>query len=66
MCADVVAGVGELVESAVTDRPGVERERPIHVRMLGPLAIRRDGLELALPASRKVRGLLAWLLNAID
>jgi DNA-binding SARP family transcriptional activator len=33
----------------------------LEVRMLGPLAIRRHDLALALPASRKVRALFAWL-----
>lgn len=32
--------------------------------MLGPLTIRRDGLTLALPASRKVRALVAYLALA--
>ena len=32
--------------------------------MLGPLAIRRDGRALALPASRKVRALFAYLALA--
>ena len=32
--------------------------------MLGPLTIRRHGVPLALPASRKVRGLLAYLALA--
>jgi DNA-binding SARP family transcriptional activator len=36
----------------------------IQVRMLGPLRIRRDGATLALPASRKVRALFAYLALA--
>ena len=34
----------------------------IEVRMLGPLSVSRHGTALSLPASRKVRGLLAYLL----
>jgi DNA-binding SARP family transcriptional activator len=34
----------------------------IEVRMLGPLSVSRHGTALALPGSRKVRGLLAYLL----
>ena len=53
----MVAGVEMPVES---DRPG--RATPaLHVRLLGPLTISRDGVALALPASRKVRALIAYL-----
>jgi hypothetical protein len=39
-----------------------DRIRPsVHVRMLGPLTVSRDGVTLTLPASRKVRALLAYL-----
>lgn len=38
--------------------------QPIRVRMLGPLALQRDGRAVPLPASRKVRGLLAYLALA--
>ncbi len=50
------------VESAQTDRnsPGAG----LQIRMLGPLTIRRDGVDLDLPTSRKVRGLLAYLAMA--
>lgn len=34
----------------------------IEVRMLRPLSVSRHGTALALPGSRKVRGLLAYLL----
>jgi hypothetical protein len=47
------------MESARPDR--VRKLPSIEVRMLGPLTIRREGVTLALPASRKVRGLLAYL-----
>ncbi len=33
----------------------------LHVRLLGRMAVLRDGVEVALPASRKVRALLAYL-----
>ena len=42
----------------------IERQRPITVRMLGPMRISRDGAPLALPASRKVRALFAYLALA--
>jgi DNA-binding SARP family transcriptional activator len=54
--ATVVSGVETRVES---DRRG--GSPALELRMLGPLTIRRHGVMLALPASRKVRGLLAWL-----
>jgi DNA-binding SARP family transcriptional activator len=55
----VVAGVEIGVES---DRPGHVSGRPaLHVQMLGPLTISRDGVALPLPASRKVRALFAYL-----
>ncbi len=41
-----------------TDLAGLE------VRLLGPLTLRRDGVALALPASRKVRGLFGYLALA--
>lgn len=58
----MVAGVEMPVE---IDCLGPPRGEPsIHVRMLGPMTIRRDGLTLALPASRKVRALFAYLALA--
>lgn len=36
----------------------------VEVRLLGPLAIRRSGVELKLPASRKVRALVGYLALA--
>jgi DNA-binding SARP family transcriptional activator/TolB-like protein len=56
--AGVVAGVETHVES---DRPS---RAVLEVRLLGPLAIRRGGAAVALPASRKVRALLAYLALA--
>lgn len=37
---------------------------PLAIRMLGPLVVSRAGVALPLPASRKVRGLLAYLALA--
>ena len=36
----------------------------LHLRLLGPLAVLRDGVEVPLPASRKVRALIALLAVA--
>ena len=55
----MVAGVEIGVES---DRPGHVCDRPaLHVQMLGPVTISRNGVALPLPASRKVRALIAYL-----
>lgn len=56
----MVAGVGTPVES---DRPGLGIPR-LRVQMLGPMTISRDGLAVALPGSRKVRALFAYLALA--
>jgi DNA-binding SARP family transcriptional activator len=57
--ANVVGGVEMAVESSQpSPAPALE------VRLLGPLAIRRHGVALALPASRKARALLAYLALA--
>lgn len=53
----MVGGVEMRMES---DGPGAA----LSVRMLGPLRISRDGAALTLPASRKVRALLAYLALA--
>src|SRR5262245_62564621 len=42
----------------------LDGQAAIEVRMLGLLTIRRDGAPLALPASRKVRALCAYLALA--
>src|SRR5262245_59181069 len=52
----VVAGVEMPVESG---RPG--SGAALHVRLLGPMTISRAGVALALPTSRKVRALIAYL-----
>ena len=50
----MVAGVETAVES--------QRAAPLlQLRMLGPLSIARAGAPVALPASRKVRALIAYL-----
>ena len=50
------------VESARPSRPS--GAHAVEVRLLGPLTIRRDGATLALPTSRKVRALFAYLALA--
>jgi DNA-binding SARP family transcriptional activator/TolB-like protein len=57
MEAGVVGGVEMRVESDRADAP-------LHVQMLGPLTIGRNGAALTLPASRKVRALFAYLALA--
>jgi len=54
--------VGKRVESDRGARVG--GGGALELRLLGPLAIQRDGAALPLPASRKVRGLLAYLALA--
>ena len=57
--------MGASVETPVeSDRPSPPQASALHVQMLGPLMIRRDGAALALPASRKVRALFAYLALA--
>ena len=60
----MVAGV-ETCEMAAgpSDRP-VGHGTRMHVQMLGALAIHKQGVALALPASRKVRALIAYLALA--
>ncbi len=53
------AGVGMPVESDQPDQGGGVHS--LDVRLLGSLTIRRGGVALALPASRKMRALLAYL-----
>jgi DNA-binding SARP family transcriptional activator/TolB-like protein len=59
----VEANVGGSVEKGV--EKGRERRSGsalgLEVRLLGPLTIRRQGQELALPASRKARALIGYL-----
>lgn len=57
----MVAGV----ESDAAARPGMPGDgAAVHVRMLGPLTIRRAGAALPLPPSRKLRALIAYLVLA--
>jgi DNA-binding SARP family transcriptional activator len=57
--AIVVAGVEKRVESDDTGRQGAA---PIlHIQLLGPMTVSRNGVEVALPSSRKLRALLAYL-----
>ena len=58
----MVAGVETSVESDRSGRLGGEPS--MQVRLLGPMTIYRDGATLALPASRKVRALFAYLALA--
>ena len=62
MVPNVESGVGKRVESDGLPR-SAEACR-LRIRILGPLEIRRDGAVLPLPASRKVRALLAYLALA--
>jgi len=50
------------VETASPDEP--DARLSLRVQLLGPMAIMRDGVALALPASRKVRALFAYLALA--
>lgn len=55
----MVAGVEKLVES---DLSGERGDGPaVQIRLLGQVSVRRDGVLVELPASRKVRALLAYL-----
>jgi len=44
-----------------TDRAEPDRRGSLYLQLLGPLTIRRDGVAVTLPASRKVRALIAYL-----
>jgi DNA-binding SARP family transcriptional activator/TolB-like protein len=59
--AGVVASVEMTVESDQADR---EAGGGLHVRLLGPTTVSRKGVALTLPASRKVRALIAYLTVA--
>jgi DNA-binding SARP family transcriptional activator len=58
----MVGSVESHVESNRPSRPGDVRS--VHVQLLGPLTIRRQGAKLTLPPSRKLRALLAYLTLA--
>ena len=53
----------EIAVESASFGPG-DAKSGIQVRMLGPLTIVRDGVQLPLPASRKARALLAYLTIA--
>ena len=55
----MVAGVGETVDS---DRR--HKDSSLQLRLLGPMTVSRGGAALALPTSRKVRALIAYLALA--
>ena len=54
----MVGGVGKRVE---TDRSAFDPSGSLAVRLLGPLTLRRDGIDVPLPSSRKLRALIAYL-----
>ena len=56
MEASVGAGVEMPVESDQAD--SAAGSHSLHIRLLGPLMIRRDDVALTLPTSRKVRALI--------
>src|SRR5262245_1574461 len=56
---NVVDDVEMPVESA--QPRNTHGSHPVDLRVLGPLTVHRHGVRVALPASRKVRGLLAYL-----
>lgn len=55
----MVAGVGKRVESERGARQGPPPV--LHLRLLGPMTVSRAGVAVALPSSRKLRALLAYL-----
>src|SRR5262245_15752783 len=57
----VEANVGGGVEKGVENVGRSGNALSLEVRLLGPLTIRRQGQELALPASRKARALIGYL-----
>lgn len=48
--------VPEMIEASRTETP-----RPLALRLFGPFTVLRDGVSVRLPASRKLRALLAYL-----
>lgn len=55
----MVGGVETSVDSSALGQ--ADHHPPIEIRLLGPCSIRRHGVHQTLPASRKVRALLAYL-----
>ena len=66
MGAGVVDGVETCVETGgePSESPGLQEAAPLHVRLLGPMTVQRAGATVALPSSRKVRALIAYLALA--
>ena len=62
MVAGVVNGVETGVESS--EGPRLAEAAPLRLRLLGPLTLERAGAPVALPSSRKVRALIAYLALA--
>jgi DNA-binding SARP family transcriptional activator/TolB-like protein len=62
--AGVVAGVEFRVEIQAQTQMDLSRASGLGLRLLGPLTVSRAGTLLALPPSRKVRALLAYLTLA--
>jgi DNA-binding SARP family transcriptional activator/TolB-like protein len=64
--ASVETGVGIGVETGkdALQRAGSAAQSGLHIRLLGPMALSRAGEPVALPPSRKVRALLAYLAMA--
>ncbi|MGV2863021.1 transcriptional regulator [Achromobacter sp. AGC39] len=60
MEANVVASV----EFEATGGEGIPQSGAIYIQLLGPMAIRRAGVALPLPPSRKLRALVAYLALA--
>ena len=61
----MVIGVETHMDAAESELAANEQAGPaVQVQMLGPLTISRDGMAQPLPASRKVRALLAYLALA--
>lgn len=52
------------VEIGVEIDVGTNQDVTTHLRLLGPMAVLKDGCALTLPASRKVRALIAYLALA--
>src|SRR5690349_3803365 len=62
---DQLASVGESVETYVeSTRSSLNGPVGLSIRLLGQLAIARDGVPVTLPSSRKLRALLAYLALA--
>ena len=61
---EMSVGVGMELRVEPADPAASGAEASLRLRMLGPLSISRSGVPLALPTSRKVRALIAYLALA--